>query len=219
MKSYNIEVLKQIALKGGIHDYVSMSTKKLGDMLNISQQSASNRMLELSKLGMVMRDVEGRAQKVKLTEKGMGVLRREFADYQHIFELEGILSIRGALTSGLGEGQYYMQQKGYYDQFVKKLKFRPYIGTLNLKLSGAELAKVDVLRNMGSIRVEGFKDGARTFGDVRAYPALIKNLECAVIMPDRSHHIDVLEVISPHFLRKKAKLTDGDIVELHIPVK
>lgn len=218
MKSYNLEVLKQVALQGGIHEFVLLSTKKLGTILKISQQSASNRILALSKLGMVTRDVAGRAQRVKLTDKGMNVLRKEYADYRRIFELEDFLKIKGAVKSGLGEGQYYMQQKGYFNQFIEKMDFKPFLGTLNLELGSSELPKLEILKNASATIIEGFKDGERTFGGVKAYRAIIKNLDCAVIIPDRSHHIDVLEVISPHYLRKKLKLKDGDIVELQIPI-
>ncbi|MCK5548507.1 MAG: DUF120 domain-containing protein [Thermoplasmata archaeon] len=218
MKSYHLEVLKQIGLQGGIHDFVSISTKELGALLGMSQQSASNRVLELTKLGMVERDIGGRGQKIKLTETGVSTLQKEYSDYQRILDLKGVLVIEGIVTSGLGEGQYYMQQNSYYKQFEKKLNFRPFMGTLNLKLNSGELHKLEVLKNSDAIVVEGFKSGDRTFGDVRSYPASIKTLECAVVIPIRSHHMDVIEVISPHHLRKKLGLENGDTVELRIPI-
>jgi len=210
--------MKHIALQGGIHDFVPLSTKKLGALLRISQQSASNRILELSKLRLVVRDIGGRSQKLKLTEKGMNIIRKEYADYHRIFELKDILLIKGTVTGGLGEGQYYMQQKGYYKQFEEKLKFKPFIGTLNLNLSGNEPAKLEILKKSKTIIIEGFKDGERTFGNARAYPATIDNVDCAVIIPTRSHHTDVLEVISQHYLRERLSLKNGDVVELHIPL-
>ncbi len=38
--------LKQIALLGGINDYIAISSRELGSRLRISQQSASKRILE-----------------------------------------------------------------------------------------------------------------------------------------------------------------------------
>ncbi len=216
MKPYHLEVLKQIALKGGINDFISLSTGELGTMLGISQQSASIRVLELSELGLVSRELGAKTQKLRLTKSGLGALMKEFADYQHIFQLKDAFSIRGTVTSGLGEGQYYMQQKGYSDQFREKLNIKPFLGTLNLKLSGTDVARLDILKRSPGVLIEGFKDGARTFGAVRAYPARIEDVDCAVIMPERSIHTDILEVISTHHLRKTLKLRDGDPVELRI---
>lgn len=216
MKPYHLEVLKQIALKGGINDFISLSTSDLGKILGISQQSASIRVLELSELGMVNRELGARAQKLRLTKSGLDVLMKEYADYQHIFDLKDIFSIKGTATSGLGEGQYYMQQKGYSDQFREKLNIRPFLGTLNIRLAGTDISKLDILKRSPGVLIEGFKDGERTFGSVRAYPAKIKDVDCAVILPERSIHTDILEVISTHHLRKTLKLRDGDPVELRI---
>ncbi len=42
------------------------------------------------------------------------------------------------------------------------------------------------------------------------------HVDCAVIMPIRTHHTDVLEVISKHYLRSAVGLKDGDIAELTV---
>ncbi len=101
---------------------------------------------------------------------------------------------------------------------MKKLDFKPYLGTLNLKLSDRGPSKLEVLKKSHAIPIDGFKNGDRTFGDVRAYPAMIKNLSCAVIIPTRSHHMDVIEVISKHYLRGRLNLKNGDSVELRISI-
>ena len=41
-------------------------------------------------------------------------------------------------------------------------------------------------------------------------------IECAIIIPKRSHHDDVLEIISASQLRLKLKLEDGDSVAVKI---
>ena len=40
------------------------------------------------------------------------------------------------------------------------------------------------------------------------------SVECAVLIPDLTRHFDVVEVISPTFLREHMDLKDGDEVEL-----
>ena len=112
MKPYHVETLKAIALLGGMKEYVNLSSGELGKLIGVSQQSASQRILELIRDGLVARDLATRRQRIRLTPRGGEVLRKEYADYQRVFELREALTIAGTLTSGLGEGAFYMRQKG-----------------------------------------------------------------------------------------------------------
>ena len=191
-----------------------MSSRELGKAIGVSQQSASQRILELIREGMVTRDLATRRQRIRLSPKGADALRKEYADYQRIFEIKETLTISGIVASGLGEGAFYMRQKGYKDQFRKKLWFEPYEGTLNLKIQGAELSKIEILRANPGIEVNGFEAGGRTFGGAKCFLSTLGHMDCAIIMPIRSHHSEVLEVISKHYLRGALTLKDGDAVEL-----
>lgn len=216
VKPHEVDTLKHIALRGGLSEYVTMSSKELGRALGVSQQSASQRILELLNDGLIQRDLASRRQRVKISAKGVDVLRKEFADYQRIFEVRGKLTIAGRVTSGLGEGAFYMRQKGYKDQFPRKLGFLPYEGTLNLKVSGADLSKLTILWEEGGILIDGFEAEGRTFGGAKCFPARMKAIDCAVILPIRTHHTDNLEVISREYLRGRLALADGDLVELTV---
>ncbi len=180
----------------------------------MSQQSASQRILELIRDGLVARDLATRRQRIRLTPKGADVLRKEYADYQRVFEAKETLTIAGSVASGLGEGAFYMRQKGYKDQFRKKLWFEPYEGTLNLKIAGPDLAKLRILEENPGIEISGFEAAGRTFGGAKCFLATAGHVDCAVIMPIRTHHTDVLEVISKHYLRSALGLKDGDVIEL-----
>jgi riboflavin kinase len=216
VKPYHVETLKAIALLGGTKEYVSLSSGELGKLIGVSQQSASQRILELIRDGLVARDLATRRQRIRLTPRGAEVLRKEYADYQRIFEAKETLTISGAVASGLGEGAFYMRQKGYKDQFRKKLWFEPYEGTLNLKLTGADLAKLRILQDSPGIEISGFEAAGRTFGGAKCFLATAGRVDCAVIMPIRTHHTDVLEVISKHYLRNALGLKDGDVLELTV---
>jgi len=209
-----VETLKAIALLGGLKEYVGLSSRELGKALGVSQQSASQRILELIREGMVSRDLATRRQRIRLSPKGADALRKEYADYQRIFEVKETLTVSGIVTSGLGEGAFYMRQKGYKDQFRKKLWFEPYEGTLNLKVQGAELSKIEILRDNPGIEISGFEAAGRTFGGAKCFLATLGHVDCAIILPIRSHHSDVLEVISKHYLRGALGIKDGDAVEL-----
>ena len=214
MKPYHVETLKGIALLGGTKEDVTLSSRELGKRIGVSQQSASERILELIREGLVSRDLATRRQRIKLTGKGMDLLRKEYADYQRIFEVRETVTISGAVASGLGEGAFYMRQRGYKDQFRSKLWFEPYEGTLNLRMQGADLAKLEVLRESPGIEISGFESGGRTFGGAKCFLATLGHLDCAIIIPIRSHYSEVIEVISKHYLRGALGLKDGDIAEL-----
>lgn len=209
-----IKILKSLALKGAISCAISISSREFGKEMGISQQSASNWIIKLASEGYIERQLGARSQMIKLSEKGLDTLKREYADYQHIFEAPGKLIIKGAVTTGFGEGKYYITQKDYVKQFMKKLKFEPYEGTLNLKVSTKDLRNLELLKNSEGIEIEGFKKGSRTFGAVKCFYATINNVDCAIVMPKRSHYKDVLEVISKAHLRRTLSLKDGDEVEL-----
>jgi riboflavin kinase len=216
MRDKHIATLKQIALLGGVHDYIAISSRELGELLDISQQSASKKILELLSNGLIERDLGARRQRIKLTEKGFDLLRKEYSDYQRVFEMKDHLVIVGTVISGLGEGQYYVNQPEYLDQFQKKLWFKPYEGTLNIKVGESELPKIDILHKAEGIIVQGFEKEGRTFGDVKCFFAKIHNMECAVVMPNRSHYTNVLEIVCKYHLRRTLGLRDGDQVEIII---
>jgi len=216
VKPYHVETLKAIALLGGLKEYVNLSSGELGKLIGVSQQSASQRILELIRDGLVARDLATRRQRIRLTARGGEILRKEYADYQRVFEQKETLTISGTVAGGLGEGAFYMRQKGYKEQFRKKLWFEPYEGTLNLKIAGPDLAKLQILQDTPGIEIAGFEAGGRTFGGAKCFLATIGHMDCAVIMPIRTHHTDVLEVISKHYLRNALGIKEGDIVELAI---
>lgn len=211
-----VRFLKQLAHMGALKNHVSISSKGLGNEMGLSQQSASNWILHLLDEGFISRQLGARKQQIKLTEKGAQVLRKEYVDYRRIFESTGKVTLSGAVTTGFGEGGYYINQEGYKEQFARKLGFQPYEGTLNLKLSQQDRPTLELLKNAKGIEIAGFTRGKRTFGAVKCFPANIGNLECAIVMPKRSHYKEVIEVICKVHMRRTLSLSDGDQVELSV---
>ena len=136
-------------------------------------------------------------------------------------DFENILILRGRVFSGLGEGRYYVSLEPYRKQFIEKLGFDPYPGTLNIKLEPECIKYRKILDNIEGIIIEPFKNGKRTYGGGRAFKALIQGkILGAIIIPERTHYgPDVVEIISPVCLRKTLKLRDGDMVILEVRVK
>lgn len=208
--------LRKLALIGGMDDYVAVSSRELGDTLEMSQQSASKRILELLDQGLIVRDLGARKQRIKLTPAGIDALKKEYNEYRRIFELTDHVTIHGSVKDGMGEGGYYIGQKGYVDQFVDKLGFKPYSGTLNVCVDKEDVGKLDVIRGTAGIYINGFTDEGRSFGAVIAYKAKIKNIDCAVVVPERSHYVDVIEIICQYHLRRTLSIGTGDRVDVRV---
>ena len=127
------------------------------------------------------------------------------------------LTLKGKVVSGDGEGRYYLSLKGYREQVKRKLGFDPFPGTLNVLLDPESSEKKALLALRRAIVLEGFTEGGRRYGEVLCYPARVMGLEGAVIIPLKTHHPpEIIEVISPHNLREKLKLKDGDPVEVTV---
>jgi len=212
-----VEALKVLALRGANQGFVPVRTKDLAQWLDISQQSASNRLQELIKLGYAERRWGPRINQIALTKDGLAILSKEYQELRAIFEEpDGSLDLMGKYEKGIGEGKYYIGQNGYQKQFKKKLGFKPQFGTFNIKLSTRESAKFSNLRSREGIPIEGFVSKGRTFGAGKCFKSRIEKIDCAVMIPNRTHYSDVLEVISIKCLRKALKLVPGDKVKITI---
>jgi riboflavin kinase len=216
VKYGQIETLKSLALAGALKGHIDITSSELGELMGTSQQTASNRILELVDLGVITREMRLRRQRVRITEQGMAVLRKEYLDYRKVFDSYDQLTITGELTGGSGEGSYYLQQDEYREQFERILGSKPFEGTLNLKVRGREAEKLSLLKSMEGILVRGFQSGRRAFGDVKCFLATIHNKKCAVVIPLRSHHSEIVEVISELKLRDAFHMQDGDLVAVDI---
>jgi riboflavin kinase len=118
--------------------------------------------------------------------------------------------MRGKVSAGRGEGQYYISKDGYKIQFREILGFEPFPGTLNVKLD-----TLFVPLEQKAIRIKGFQDGDRTFGKCRCYKIKLNGIDAAVVRPQRSDYPnDLIEVIAPVNLRKALVLEDGALVEI-----
>ena len=120
-----IPTLKILALKGASDHMITISTTELGEELGVSQQTASNRLLALLEAGLIERHRGTREHSIGRTKEGLGLLRKEYGDYQRIFDVERTIRITGKVSAGLGEGQYYLKRSEYKKQLSTKLGFVP----------------------------------------------------------------------------------------------
>ena len=153
------------------------------------------------------------------------------------------MRISGKVSSGLGRAHIFMAQSHYQEQFKQILGKTAWPGTLNVKVSGDDFANHLALRSLAGIeskdvaedllhqvctidtsaispiKVQGFLRDGVSFGGATAFLAEIsvgESVPCAVLIPDLTRHVDVVEVISEVFLRETLEVLDGEEVEITV---
>ncbi len=213
--------LFKLAEMGASRRTAKVSTEYLAERIGLSQQTASRHLIQLEKKGWIKRTITPEGCLIRITDAGIGELKKLYASLQAVFEAAYPLSVtlEGVLFTGLGEGAYYIARDGYRKQFIEKLGFDPYPGTLNLKLTTEYDAKTrEELESFPAVEIQGFQGKTRTFGPVKCYPAIINNkMKGAVVVALRSHYnSSVIEIIAPYYLRDKLKLKDGHKIKIEI---
>ena len=157
------------------------------------------------------------------------------------------MRLSGTVSSGLGRAAIFMSQSHYQDQFRKILGATAWPGTLNVNVEKKDLSNYIALRQKAGIdtldldeeiiqraseidtsaidalRIRGFLREGRSFGGATAYLAKIstsesKDIPCAILIPDLTRHVEVIEVIADVFLRESLDLKDGSIVNLNLSI-
>ncbi len=213
--------LYKLAELGASSRIIKVSTEHLAEKIGSSQQTASRHLIKLENMGWIKRTITPEGCLTKITNEGVSELKKLYSELRLIFEsvYPPSITLEGVLFSGIGEGAYYVTKEGYRKQFIEKLGFDPYPGTLNIKLTtDYDLKSLSELETYPAIELEGFEDESRTFGAVKCYPATINNkVKGAVIYALRSHYgSSVLEIVAPNFLRRSLKLKDGNKVKVEI---
>jgi riboflavin kinase len=213
--------LFKLAELGASSRTVKVSTEYLAQKIGASQQTASRHVITLEEMEWIKRTITPEGCLIKISHQGISELKKLYSELRLIFESEypPSLTLEGTLFTGLGEGAYYVTKEGYRKQFIEKLGFDPYPGTLNLKLTTEyDIKTLSELEAYPAVELEGFEDESRTFGPVKCYPAIINNkAKGAAIYALRSHYgSSVLEIVSPYCLRKLLKLKDGHKVKVEI---
>lgn len=125
------------------------------------------------------------------------------------------LSFEGTVYSGKGTGKNFVALPWVQTQIEQKLGFTPYPGTLNIRLTEEAKDKRKFLDSKKGLLVKpqtGYYAGV-------LFRASIEFLECAVVVPLMPNYPgDVLEIISPLYLRGKLGLIDGNMVTVCVTV-
>jgi riboflavin kinase len=219
--SRHVFTLLKLAEMGAHRRTAKISTEYLAQKLDLSQQTASRYLIELDRKGWINRTVTPEGCLIRITQAGVSELNRLYSTLRFLMEATypPSITLEGTVFTGLGEGAYYISKEGYRKQFIEKLGFDPYPGTLNLRLTTDYDVKTrNELEAYPAVEIEGFKSEDRTFGPVKCYPVIIENrAKGALILALRSHYdASVLEIIAPVPLRKHLKLKDGHKVKVEV---
>ncbi|MEM2995441.1 MAG: DUF120 domain-containing protein [Candidatus Bathyarchaeia archaeon] len=218
---HHLYTLFKLAEIGAHKRTAKVSTEYLAGKLEVSQQTASRYLIKLEAKGWIKRTVTPDGCLIKITDTGLKELKKLYLNLRSIVEAAypPSITLEGVVFTGLGEGAYYISKEPYRKQFVEKLGFDPYPGTLNLKLTTDYDVKTrSELEDYPAIEIEGFRNENRTFGAVKCYRAVIANkVKGALVLALRSHYdASVIEVIAPVCLRKHLKLKDGHKVKVEV---
>ena len=213
--------LVKLAEMGAHRRTAKISTDYLADKLGLSQQTASRYLIELEGKGWIKRTMTPEGCLIRVTETGVKELQKLYANLRLLMEATypPSITLEGVVFTGLGEGAYYTSKEEYRKQFIEKLGFDPYPGTLNLKLTTDYDVKTrSELEAYPAVEIEGFKSEDRSFGIVKCYPAIVGNkARGAIISALRTHYdASVLEIIAPEPLRKSLRLKDGHKVKVQV---
>jgi riboflavin kinase, archaea type len=123
------------------------------------------------------------------------------------------MEITGKIITGTHKGSYFMALEVYKEEFRKKLKFEPFHGTLNLKISPENATKISSMQDK-----MGVVEGTGNYGDVKFLPAQLNGVvDGAILFPVKTEHSpEILEFVAKENLRINLKLKDGDEATLKI---
>ncbi len=222
LSSREISLLIYLAQNRAAEKEIEITTTQLANFFKISQQTASRCLLKLNEMRIVTWKSSPKGSLVMLTSQGTHILD------QLRFELEKALhpdltfiELKGTVFSGRGEGKYYVSRPAYMKSFQSQLGYKPYHGTLNVRIGNNYIDHLDLIRGSWPVIIPGFESEERPFDDVLCYPLKVIGLEDKVagIIPRRTHYgANVLELISKVCIRDILNLADGDEIVIEFPL-
>lgn len=215
------DVLKKLIFLVHVFDEgvtARVKQSQIAERADVSQQSVSRLLNELEREGLIMRRMGGRGEYVMLTDSGLNLLRALQMKIQNILSGPSKLTLRGKVISGLGEGRYYLSISHYTIKLKEFFGSEPYPGTLNIELEPDVPYNRTYIESIARYNIPGFSDGKRTYGNAKMVKCSVNGyVPCAVIIPSRTHHPpNVIEIVSPAYLRGELGLKDGDEVYVEI---
>ena len=126
------------------------------------------------------------------------------------------LKITGKIVSGAKQGAFFTGLDWVQKQCLDKLGFAPWPGTLNLEIPVDSMSLIEELRPEEGIELVP-PDSNYCSG--RVFPVSVAGIPGAIVLPAedvRVHGKNIIEIISPKWLKEVLDVKDGDWVTLTI---
>jgi CTP-dependent riboflavin kinase len=126
--------------------------------------------------------------------------------------------LAGRLTTGIGQGKHFTTLIWVRQQFMDKLGFDPFPGTINLIVGDSESMEVwNRLKATPGVRINNPSDGPHDC-DARCYPVSIEGqIDGAIVLPEVEGYSPAqVEVIAKNGVREVLRVEDGDSLRLQI---
>jgi riboflavin kinase len=124
------------------------------------------------------------------------------------------MEITGVIESGKGQGAFFVGLDWVVDQFERHMGFKPFPGTLNIRICREDLCKLD---GFFSQRDFEFVPDSPQFCNANARCLTVNGLPGVAVLPSedvRIHGKDVIEIIAGCHIKQTLNLDDGDQVTL-----
>ncbi|NLI55559.1 DUF120 domain-containing protein [bacterium] len=115
----------------------------------------------------------------------------------------------GVVKSGNKEGSKYI--KIYKEKMKEIIKKDIYDGTLNVEINSS----IKKLKFKNCYIIDEFNG----YGKVLISPCKINNLDAYIVLPEKTKHKNIFEIISSYSLREKFNLKDGDKVKIEVDIE
>ena len=116
------------------------------------------------------------------------------------------MKIYGFVVSGKGVGRKYVISEPYVDFFRRILGCEVYPGTLNVR--------VDDNTSRGVLKIALRVDFEGSAGGLNYTLGEIVGEKCLLVLPEKTEHKSIVEVVSCENLRNCLGIKDGDLVEI-----
>ena len=124
------------------------------------------------------------------------------------------MKLRGIVASGIGQGAQFLALDWVQRELREKLGLTPFPGTLNLRVAPAERDALFAQREQFLRIADPSSPECPGYLAPVTLRANGHTCDAWMILPEKTIHADVLEIISSHNLRDTLRLCDGDVVEL-----
>lgn len=215
--------LKQLGLAGALHREATISIPSLAAELDVSSQAMRKRLDELDQAGLINQRSGSTHPKIFITDQGRSALRNEYEELQSLCGKKNETELEGVVADGIGEGSYFVSLDGYQEQFVEKIGYEPFPGTLNIELEPASTQLNSRLERVDSIVIESWtNEKNQTFGPVYCHPGTLRTAASDyqpvhIIKPEHSRYgNEILEIIAPEKLRETLELETGHRVTISV---